>query len=296
MVKVLTIGPDSGYPTDGMISLGVHAILGMAFPGYSFRHAVLFNDEKNRPTDFYSGEGFDLVVQCGSPFLWDQMEKSVKWDNLQLCRSVHSSAKFVMMGIGSCYPIGFTPSALPDEVSEFFSSSLILVRDRLAHSLVDNSFLLPCPAFYSMLPSSLPKGPRVAVWYDPRVGVAGCDWQDAGKFDSWVNVFKGYIFLHGVRDIYYVDECEFPGEIFGEGYNYIRLRSPSDVIEMIDGCSGMLSGRVHCAIPGLAAGRDVLLQAVDSRGGSFYDFISFNRELEFLKYVSLLRGFYEVRS
>lgn len=294
-MHILTIGPNPNFPTDGMIIRGVHNILKHTFPGYTHKHTLLWDSKLNTEEDFYKGEKFDLIVQTGSPFLWDQMHLSDKWKNLKLCSHVHPNTKVLMLGIGSAILLGHNSIVLEDDVTGFLKSCQVVVRDFKASELLRaykvSHELLPCPAFLSTLGvEAKESSTSAAVWYDPRHGIAACGWNDRQNFLKYLTEYKRFIEREGVKDIYFVNLIEHPAAIFTGDYNFIRLESPQDVLLMINKHCRILSGRVHCAIPAVAAGRTVRLLAVDSRANTLYDFPSVDKKKLLDSYKDVLLG------
>lgn len=275
-MNILTIGPNWGLPTDEIIRLGVYEILKFTYPEADIKHAILNNDSANSPIDFYPDEKFDVIIQCGTPFIWDRMELSYKWKNLLLARGVHPMSKFVLMGIGSCYYSDVIPTYLPNEVADFFSRCSVIVRDRLASNVLSamdvSHHFLPCPGFLAPVPKANHAGVAM-VWYDPRVGISNGDWQCEDKFNDYLG--GHYDLRIRCDDISYyaitgeeVKSCE---DLFGETPSV--LRTSGDIFELIKTHKYIYTGRVHIAVPAHVAGCDIELETIDSRARTLFDWI-----------------------
>lgn len=305
---ILGIGPHPQVPTDGVILQGILSLLGEALVNFDFLHLEL---------DDFSVQNYepdaepDLIIQCGSPFLWDGMQFSHKYKNFRNIIGTHPEVPILMCGIGSCFPLDFTPERLTQVASdirtntqELFSDPrvTIIARDieakRILEPLTDRLHLLPCPGFFAPTEGTSLREELLIVWYDPRLGLSKAYWEDERRFDQYVSQFRdtyeSYRETHAVRIVaaydYEVDTARALG-LFPEEKITV-MKSPEQTLKYTQ-VTDVYSGRVHFAVPAFAAGAKTILVPIDSRHKTLEDFrMSFHsHQAEFsLGYQNVIKG------
>jgi len=273
------IGADQNNPTDGVIVKGIKNLLTKAYDHYRYRY--LFLDDHN-PMNYISNETYDLIVICGTPWLWDSFQKSTKYANLLSIFETHKDSKKLFMGIGSCLNLKdiesdiLRRSAEIEGMLKLFKGTTIITRDHLANELlenadIDNTFLA-CPAFFAYNDYSLSKKENnVLIWCDPQKTISSGDWKSGKKLKAYHDEYME--FYNQYKPVVY---CAFENEI--EKAVEIGLPVPKILtgwemtLELMKDADNVLSGRVHCAVPALARGANVKLMALDTRFYVIEDF------------------------
>lgn len=279
--RFLLVGAEENKSTDGMINLGVHAILKSKYGEYDYDY--INNDLEVLPT-LFDEESYDLIVQCGGPWLWSHFWNTPKKKNFEAIMNAHCEAKVVFMGIGTCMDLdkigtGFLmdPKTRKHIQSFFGQAHTIIVRESDAKEIFDNAGIdcvqLPCPAFYVEIPQENQNkdGPAM-IWYDPRKGVSRDYWlRNPKEFERYVSEFRDYNASRGPM-VYCAHSDDIPGAIEVGLPRPQLLKTADDTVDMIRRATLVFSGRVHCAIP--AEANDILtsLVAVDSRASALYDY------------------------
>lgn len=284
-MRALLIGADQHNPTDGQIVRGTKYLLSKKYTNIEFDYVFIDDHKDMRPEDFNSSTSYDLLVVCGTPWIWDHFWNTAKYRNQLLARKTHPKAKVILMGIGTCMNISAIGSPLltrekeRSKLREMCEGVTVIVRDSIAKSLLDNAGVssqhLPCPAFWTFVPEapfSILPDCNLLVWYDPRFGVSNGDWTDKEKLKTYcrrfVNFHKKYPDC-AVR-------CAKPEDV--QGALELGLPKPEvfsgheQAIAAIFQSNNVISGRVHNAVPAVRLAGNVELVAVDSRSQTFEDF------------------------
>lgn len=253
---------------DGIIVEGCKAILNIN----KFDQYVLIDDHGPQ-YNFYQDEKFDLIVYCGTPWLWDGMQHSFKYKNTLLCLKAHPEAKVVWLGLGSSIYLGDEPNILKNSVDQAmlqntFKDQLVIVRDSLAHDIlnkagVENHYL-PCPSYFFNPVCETSKEYDVMFYHAPETGISG------GYFNEKRLKEYNAIFLkfHQVCYNAKIAVCEkeevgIVEELFKE--TPILLKDPIDTFNICKKACKVLSGRIHNAIPAMVYGAEVGIVPVDTR-------------------------------
>ena len=288
--RILGIGPSRYSGTDGVICEGVVQILGRDFSQY----VVIDDQVLQSAEDFYPDDKFDYLVYSGSPWLWDQMDKSVKYKNTMLAKSLHPEAKMIFLGIGSSiYLTDFKSKNIlhsradRNMLRETFKNCTVIVRDSLARKILNtarvNNYMLPCPAWYNKLKPST-REVNVIFYHAPQTGVS------SGFFTQERLAKYNKIFLDFNEkydpEIVVCTEVEIPiaRELFGKEPHLIKTYQ--DTFEWCEKADNVLSGRVHNVIPAALAGLKAGLVPVDSRGLTYTEIKT--REFDIADYTKIL--------
>ena len=282
-MKILFFAPDHTNSTDGVIVQGTHNVLRSVFGEYEFDYlffdrAEVIEEEKLNPNVKY-----DLVVITGTPWIWDQFNKSVKWKNLIKCFEVHKESKKLFMGIGSClfpeaeYIDICERQEETDAFKEIYSQAVVIVRDQIAYNKLTKAGikceLLVCPSYFCYgLDPIQPKETKqnVLIWYDPTMGLSRCGWTGK-KLDDYIKLnqefhikYKPKVYTHLI--------CEVEmAEKYGLGIPEL-IGGWKNTLKIMESANYVLSGRVHCSVPAFVQGKPVGLLQIDSRSHTLSDF------------------------
>lgn len=272
MYKSLFIGASKDSNTDGIITKGTENLL----KNHDMTYLQIQDFRPMEEYEFLGEEDFDYIIYAGSPFIWDQFQNSDKWKNTMLCRKIHSEAKMVYFGIGTCMNISDEYSNIlrrPEDIvflQKTFENSKIIVRESLAHDILKNagieSKVLPCPSYfaYDSFNIESTKGDNVLIWYAPWIGVSKGDWKDFKKCEEYVSVVKKFIEKYDPK-IYCVCEGDRERAEFFDIPEPEIIRDREHTMEIMKNANYVLSGRVHCAVPAFMQGNAIGIQPVDSR-------------------------------
>ena len=88
---------------DTIIRFGIEVLLRDFFKRYNITinpyHFVFKN-----PSNYLENEKFELIVICGTPWIWDKCEVSEKYYHLVCFLNKHPESIKIALGIGSCFP------------------------------------------------------------------------------------------------------------------------------------------------------------------------------------------------
>lgn len=288
MKQILLIGPSYDCPTDAMIRLGIEALL----PEECKIHHFRLNDFKLQSLkDLDDLPTIDAVIQCGSPFIWDGMHNSAKFQNLERIFDYYQDTPKVLAGIGSCFSLTqsiedskclMRPSR--DALQRVFGGENIsvVVRDFHAFYILESanvfSRYLPCPSYFIEGLSSVDK-PKdklaTVIWKDPLTSISKSGWsRNSTIYKDYVKRYVGFLEKHPEAEVYVVADDHGEAEV--ESALNVGLPKPKVIntskqaLELIRTRIGpMISGRVHMAIPAHVVGSDVELTPMDTRYGTF---------------------------
>lgn len=304
-MKLLLVGPDQHNATDGCIVRGIMNLIHKTFEGKehlltSIQYIRLENDiPQNIKADLSYR---DYIVVCGTPWLWDSFQNSVKYNNLlQLFNSTPQVRK-IFMGAGTCVPLKASEEILnrPEErggMYRLFSQATTIVRDSLAQETLKKagvkSHLLPCPAFFCYGDANISRTARyedVLIWTDPTKTISASDWTDPERLREYYNVALNFYSRYGAS-VYCTDQRDIEKAISIGLPPPILLNSWRDTMGLMLKARRVLSGRVHCAIPAVASDtQEVDIMPIDSRHKAFTEFKRADLGLGKYKYLSILSG------
>lgn len=270
-MKILGMGANPLNSRDGIIVEGCKAILNIAqFDRYLSIRDTIPQDV----SDFYPNEKFDLIVYCGTPWLWDQMQYTDKYRNTLAAIKAHPEAKVVWMGIGSClYLNDMNSQILKNDIDkqmlkETFENSTVIVRDSLAHEIlneagVENHFL-PCPSFFFNPVCKTSNEFDVMFYHAPRTGISSGYFNDQ-KLEEYRDIFREFykVLYHAEIAVCDFNEIPIVERLFKK--TPILLKDPIDTFNICKKANKVLSSRIHNAVPALVYGAEVGIVPVDSR-------------------------------
>ena len=278
-VKILLVGADRTNPTDGVIVKGILNLLTEAYKEFQYEYIFLDDHQPMDESTLYPNGQFDLIVICGTPWLWDSFCFTPKYNNLLKIFKLHKQSKRLFMGIGTCLNLNDIQSDILKRkheiagMKELFSGSSVIVREELAKErllLADiESTYYPCPAYFAyddFVFSDMKN--NIMIWCDPQRTISSGDWHDKKKLNRYYEIYQEF---HNLFDpIVY---CAFENE--KQKAVEIGLPEPKvlsgyqDTLNIFKHGKYVLSGRVHCAVPAYSAGCLTMLTPLDSRARTF---------------------------
>lgn len=276
-MKILGMGANPVNSRDGIIVEGCKSILNIA----QFDRYVLIRDHQHQSTDeFYPNEKFDLIVYCGTPWLWDCMDYSMKYANTLSAIRQHPEAKVIWLGIGSSILMSdyswVLQSARDQEMlRQTFANQLVFIRDSLAHEILTKAGVehhyLPCPSYFFNPFCQTSKEFDVMFYHAPRTGISKGYWTDQ-RLEEYRDIFREfYKTLYQAKiAVCEEEEINIAWSLFGT--RPILLKDPIDTFHMCKNANKVLSSRIHNAVPALVYGAEVGIVPVDSRAKVITDF------------------------
>lgn len=228
-------------------------------------------------------DDFDLLVVCGTPWLWDHCVPSRKYEELGRLLTRYGGSRKIALGIGACVPFHHgkdlvcadehAAKALRDIWRQF---DLITTRDDIAADIL-NACGVPCHhefcpsvlGFSSIQDRSRPprKSRRNAlIFYLPQVGISRGSLPD-DFLDDYV---KMQLNIAAARKLelacLLATEAEYLAHRLQVTLGSIPVLGSADAIyRFVADKPLVVTGRVHVAIPALMAGCRACLLPVDSR-------------------------------
>lgn len=278
-VNILLIGANPNNSTDGIIVQGIRNLLTEVYGEYTFDYVFLDDHNNMNSVFFYPNKKYDLLVVCGTPWLWDNFQYSTKYKNLLLAFKLHNTKK-VFMGIGSCLNLNDINSNILktskeiEGMQKLFNDTTIIVRDKLAQDRLNNaglkSYLLPCPGYFSTNKQSNLQN-NVIFWCDPTQTISQTDWQSKEKLDKYNNIFLQFYKRYNPK-VYCAHASETSSATKAGLPIPTVLTGWENTLNIVQNANHVLSGRVHCAVPALTTGTKVGLVALDTRSFTLSDF------------------------
>ena len=268
-------------PTDGVIFRGVYNLLNQVYPNVEYSH-LPDNSRGYRDmgilsdSDLLSGEKFDAIIVPGSPFLWHYYYDTPKIKNLLRAKEIHK-CPIIWMGVGACLPedhLHLFDDLHFQKTKEIFGNDLVIVRDKIAKSIMDQSGViahnLVCPSFFSQGVTAKSKE-NLIVFYEPTIGLSWQGWTDKAKLEEYYDIFREFNKLGCDVVVKDIEEVEFGEKI---GLTNIRvLQDTDDCLNTVKEYKNVLSGRVHCAVPAMVAGCNIGIIPIDTRYTTITDFL-----------------------
>ncbi len=303
-MNILTIGPNPQDPRDGVIIKGIYYLLNKAYPGATIEHFIL-SDTTNYTSHSLVFK-YDLLVVCGTPWIWDAFQNSPKYKNLQILFNTHQKAKKLFMGVGSCLYLRDVATNIcrrPEEkqgIRDLFTRGTVIVRDHLAKELLDEAYVestfLPCPAYFCYGDEAVQpnKEGAVLVFQDPTISISSGMWRDSAVLQKYTdevmefyNKYSPAVYCAWDMEIALAERIGLPTPMV--------LQSPDDTLNVMRKAKRVLSGRVHCAVPAIVQGADVKLMPIDSRHYVVSDFPSIQISNYYDAYIKILHSVFEPR-
>jgi hypothetical protein len=277
---VLLIGADPTNATDGVIVQGILNLLSIKLGQYTYEY--LFLDDHNPMSDEQLNKNvvYDRIFVCGTPWLWDNFQNSVKYRNLLRCFELHSCHKY-FMGIGTCLNNKDANSNIlerPQEIEgirKLYSGTTIYVRDEIAYQKLLKAGIpskhLPCPSFFCYKDNEKTFEENVLIWCDPIHTISKSDWYNKDKLNKYYQLnLEFYKECNPV--VYCKDEVEKANAIKIGLPEPIILQGYQHTLDVMQKAKYVLSGRVHCAVPAFVKGKGLGLLSIDTRSKTISDF------------------------
>lgn len=269
-MTILLIGAHTNA-TDGVIAEGIRNLLRKALGAFTEIPMFMY-DHQEMTIEKHPA---DLIVVCGTPWLWDSFQDSIKYRNLRKVFAAHKNVPKIFLGIGTCVNLGCIDSDIlqrPAEVNgmkQLFKETTVIVRDSLAYTRLSQarikSTLLPCPAYFCYDNFNFTtREENVMVWCDPRRTISQGDWGNEKRYKGYCSKFVSFYEKHQPK-VYCTSESEIPSAVKLGFPAPTVLRKVQDTLDIMARANNVLSGRVHCAIPAQAAGCSTELVPIDSR-------------------------------
>jgi polysaccharide pyruvyl transferase WcaK-like protein len=155
------------------------------------------------PLGFSLFEDCDILIQCGTPFLWQGCRNS-EWARLiwrdVFARLAQCGKPLLNLGGGSCYPWEQLPETLAGNQDEAYvrlmlnSAQLTTVRDRLARKLLASLGgevrQVCCPALLAGQAYVCPAPPTRKVLINYMTGGGHYDWGQAINLQCWEDTMR----------------------------------------------------------------------------------------------------------
>lgn len=279
MKKLLLIGPERFRSTDGIIVQGIKNLLTSIYDNQiNFKYQTLKDTHPMSEEDIFTDKDFDGIFVCGTPWLWDSFQKSIKYQNAQKIFSYHKETPKVFFGIGSCISLElilkkeydiFSRKEEVDGIINLFSNSTVITRDSLAHKFITNagvkSYLLPCPAYFSygLNPESSSMEQNVLIWCDPAKTISSIDWQNNKQLEKFYEICLAYNKKYDPI-VYCSEENDIPQAI-KLGLKPKKTENYIETLEIMKTANHVLSGRVHYGVPAFTQGCKLGILPIDSR-------------------------------
>lgn len=295
------VGPERYNSTDGVIIRGIEYLLSLAYKDCKIHYIKLWDIKPQAPWQFDVLDiEMDLIIVCGTPWLWDSFQNSVKYKNLNNCFLNHPRAKRLFMGIGTCLSLRRHKSILkrPEEVAGIrmlFNDSTVIVREPIAKHMLDNagieSTFLPCPAYYAYGDESQypTHKSNVMVYIDPTKSISACDFQNESKLGAFNDIFIKFNKKYGPIVCIANEADRGMAEAIGLK-DILLLSEVGHTLDVAKGVNKMLSGRVHCAVPAIAQGADVILVPLDTRSMVVKSMVGVDPYNHINDYIRILRS------
>lgn len=299
-MNILMIGADPSSPTDGVITKGIRYLLEKTYLIHEYTYVLLDDHKLQGLSDFEPNQDFNLIVICGTPWLWDSFHLSHKYKNVLTAFAVHPDAKRLFLGIGSCLSLDAHHSILRrkeevDGMRRLFTGSRVIVRDQIAKDILDDAFihaeLLPCPAYfcYGDDDQMSLKMDDILIFQDPTLSISAADWLDPYKLSEYWQGMLEYQKYFDAK-VY----CALSQEVVSakeQGFGDVTLlNGPEHTLNVMRHARTVLSGRVHCAVPAIVQGADTTIMPLDTRASTVTDFKTVADFRSFLpKYQEILK-------
>lgn len=257
---------------DKVIYLGARQLMKKRFP--EALHSVCLYPWEDVPET-------DILVVCGTPWVWDQCGPSEKYRALEkaLCRA--STACKIGLGLGSCYPLEMSvedalgsAKALSGLWGQF---SELEVRDRFAYDVFTRCGLSvqlrPCPSWWACEDVKANPTRPLIIPVDPYhcVATEGLTGPELTSLDhQWRNWFRllpsAKVVTVGLRDQEYVSGLGRQAELIRQDDPFSsEEETVNRLLSAIASASFLVTSRIHAAIPALSLGIPTTIIPLDTR-------------------------------
>ena len=304
--RTIIIHPTGVYNCgDQLTYFGTKSLLAQAVGGHQYLDVLQFDFERaEREVDAYIPQfgwpQVDLIVLAGSPWIWNNCEKSNKYKLLEYAYQRWPNAKRIALGLGSCYGNKCYNLMLMNHVNCFYNSKsmkmlyevyskfdLIVVRDFLAKYIFDRLNLPAVDTFdtsvyaYQFLgkkfdENPVPRSNKISFFYDPSFGLSKGDlWFSTDEYNKrqldWTEKNNAEIYTNSLEDATVLVKNKIPFN-FSTDIKFL--------FHLFQECSEMFSGRIHMGMLGFIAGiPKIRVLPVDSR---FMTVLKFPIDVEFV--------------
>ena len=293
-MNILFVGADYNNSRDGVIVKGIYNLINFFNIKIEKNYHVLEDDKIDNHSNITENI-YDGIVICGTPWLWDQFQKSIKYKNLLDIISKQKKAKIMFLGVGACIGLQHIKGNLCEDaehqqgIRELFGKGTVVSRDslfdkKLKKSKVE-SHLLPCPSFFCYLDDNncIHSTTNVLIWCDPSKSISKCDWQIKDEINEYNSIFKKYYELYNPK-VYCAEEYDILKAKEAGLPEPIVLKNWSETLDVMKKANFVLSGRIHCAVPAFVLKKHVSIVPIDSRHLVLSDYgcpLSINNNLRF---------------
>lgn len=293
-MKITYIVPHWNNIGDKIIWLGAKAQYEKRFP-YATHELLFYNDEPKPLTT-------DILVVCGTPWLWDLCGESRKYTCLTQWLSLATCQRKEGIGLGACYPGMFLDSKYllfqnHDEcrkLKQFWSTfDYLTVRDCLAKLIFDvldiSADLQPCPAYSTakyLKVYSRSGEDNILVYYDPVAGIGGKLFPE-GTLQRWNDMMLEVVKRYEINKVIAITQHEadnakfldLPIECFCEKDTKNEdVTTVKKLLTCLAQAQLIVSPRIHVAIPAISLSKPTILIPVDSRYLSVPEALNFYEE------------------
>jgi hypothetical protein len=280
-MNILFITPPKSNPGDEIIQDGIFNLLESTYDECFFIIKDWFDGQDDY--EYPSVRGIDLVVICGSPWIWEGFQFSPKYESVLKIINNYKDVPSIFLGAGSCFDLSRDPSEViktfqskeyVKAIRALFGKSTVVTRDILAHQLLSNAGvenkLMSCPGFFAYNGNQSGQTLyNLMVYYEPSIGISRSG-LSSEFLNKYYKTFQDFYVDNTTVAVFQKAEIPFAEKL---GFKNVELLTDfTDIKNMVFNADKVLSGRVHAAIPAKALGKDVQLIAVDTRALTFNNF------------------------
>lgn len=235
------------------------------------------------PLGFTRFEKCDLILQCGTPVMWEGCRNS-EWSNLiwrdVLLRLARKGIPVLNIGGGSCYPWERLPSTLVGSADEKFirlmlrAARLTTVRDSLARNLFASLGHRPpelcCPAILTGQMYSSPARPSSKIAINFMRGGGHYDWGQGIDDAAWESTMRrvvGELGRMGYQPLLIAHnpaEAALAAQIWPE-WPCVHSANPREYFSAIGDAVCGIFNRLHASVAAAGLGVPSISIGTDSR-------------------------------
>jgi hypothetical protein len=236
-------------------------------------------------------DGQDLIVQCGTPIIWANAEKTAEWGIpfwRNIAPRVSKRIPIWNLGGGSCYSYKNPPTELPSTDLPFAqllvnNSSILTVRDELAAQLLSPVArrtipVIECPALLAGQRFAPPcSDPENLIVLNVMNGAGHFDYENEIESEKWFRqidaLIESYKADHRFLFVCHDDKEFSLAKSRWKSFDVFKASSPSDFFGTVKTAKFGVVNRLHAAvgmaglgIPCIAVGTDTRMMMASKIG------------------------------